>query len=178
MALTKNEKLLSEAINSMLQQDAKLGLAIHDNAEYNPDVNGERGYEYLHGQIDEMFALRAADLIHAESVCQAFRKVHNYKYLDDPTFKTAMEKEMVAQAVPAEERQRALGFVPAIVEELKEERTAWNEKDGGFNPHLDEIRESSKPSTTGTFGIHKREAAKANVTWDRGNASPSRTPSD
>ncbi len=29
--LNKNEKLLSEAIDTMLQPDAKLGLAFHDN---------------------------------------------------------------------------------------------------------------------------------------------------
>ena len=77
--MNKNEKLIAEAIESMLQQDAKLGLSIHDTKEID---SAERGYEYLHGQISEMFDLKAAELIHAESVCQAFRKVHNYTCLD------------------------------------------------------------------------------------------------
>lgn len=175
MPLTQNEQLVLEAINSLLQQDAKLGLAIHTN-EFD---SAERGYEYLHGQIDEMFAIKAADLVHAESVCQAFHKVHNYKYLDDPTFKTAMEKEMVAVAVPAEERKKALGFIPSIISELKEERRAWSEKDAGFNPRLDEIKSVSKPAQPGDFAIHDAGGFnKSNMTWDKGNASPSRTPSD
>lgn len=178
MALNKNERTLTEAIKSMLQQDAKLGLAVHANADYNPDVTGERGYEYLHNQIDEMFALRASDLLHAEGVCQAFRKVHNYKYLDDPTFQTAMQKEMVAQAIPAEERKRALSFVPAIINELAEERGVWAEKDS-FNPYLDEIKDVSKPNQPADFGIHERGTYnKQNIQWKRGEASPSQTPSD
>jgi hypothetical protein len=179
MTLNKHEKLLVEAINSMLQQDAKLGLGIHDT-EHSEAGTAERGYEYLHGQIDEMFALRAAELVHAEGVCQAFRKVHNYKYVDDPSFGTAMEKEMVAQAIPKEDRTKALDFVPKIIEELETERSEWCEKDFGFHPDLDEIKEASKPEQPMDFGIEEVEGwpTKANVDWDKGDASPSRTPSD
>jgi hypothetical protein len=179
MALKKSEKLVLEAVDSMLQQDAKLGLSIHDK-ELESTGTAERGYEYLHGQIDDMFLVKAADLIHAESVCQSFRKVHNYKYVDDPTFLTAMEKEMVAQAVPAEERTKATEFVPSIIKELKTERAEWAEKDFGFNPALDEIREASKPEQPLDFNIEKVDGwpDKANVDWEPGNASPDRTPSD
>lgn len=178
MALNKNEKLVLEAVDSMLQQDAKLGLSIHD-ADLKSMGSAERGYEYLHGEIAEMFALKSAELTHSDGVNQAFRKVHNYKYLDDPSFKTAMQKEMVAQAVPAEERDKALGFIPSIISELKTEQTEWAEKDA-FNPDLDEIMEVSQPEQPLDFNIENVEgwSDESNVEWDKGNASPARTPMD
>lgn len=179
MALNKDEKLIAEAIDSMLQQDAKLGLSIHDK-QLEETGTAERGYEYLHGQIDDMFQVKAAELIHAESVCQSFRSVHNYKYVDDPSFITAMEKQMVAQAVPKEERTKAVDFVPSIIKELKTERKEWQEKDFGFNPALNEIREASKPEQPLDFEIEEVDGwpKEANVEWESGDASPGRTPSD
>ncbi len=180
MALNKNELTLCEAIDTMLQHDAKLGLKMHDATDKRLG-EAERGLEYLHGQIDEMFALKAAELVHANGVCQAFQKVHNYKYLDDPSFKTAMEKEMVAQAVPAEDRNKAIGFLPKIIKELKEEKAEWSEKDFGFNPALDEIKETSQPDQPLDFNIEEVDGwpSDANVEWgDIGDASPGHTPSD
>lgn len=136
MALNENEVLLSEAIKSMLQQDAQLGLSMHKDDPYGDEE--ERGLEYLHGNIQDMFHLKSAELVMANSVNQAFHKVHSYKYIDDPAFKTAMEKEMVAQAVPADQREKAKKFVDDIIKELSDEE-AWAEKDSGFNPDLEEI---------------------------------------
>lgn len=177
MPLSKNEKLLVEAVDSMLQQDAKLGLVIHDK-DHQATGSAERGYEYLHNQIDDMFALRAAELTHAEGINQAFRKVHNYKYLDDPTFPTAMEKELVAQAVPAEERSAATSFISNIIEELKEEQQEWAEKDAGFNPNLNEIIDVSRPGEGQEFSVEEVEdwSMDSNVDWESGDASPGRTP--
>lgn len=179
MPLDKNEKMLLEAIDSMLQQDAKLGLAMHDQ-EHQDLGSTERGFEYLHGQIDEMFELKSADLTYADSVNQAFRKVHNYKYLDDPSFKTAMKKEMVAQAVPAEEREKALEFIPDIINELKEDQSEWAEKDAGFNPNMQEIMDASQPEQDLEFNIEEVDGwpTEANVTYEKGDASPGKTPSD
>jgi hypothetical protein len=178
MSLNKNEKLLVEAIDSMLQQDAMLGLSIHVD-DHESMGTAERGYEYLHNQIDEMFAVKSAELIHADAINQAFKKVHNYKYLDDPSFKTAMQKEMVAQAVPAEERAKALEFLPKIISELKAEQAEWAEKDS-FNPNLDEIMEVSQPEQPLDFNIESVDgwSNEANIEWEKGNASPARTPMD
>ena len=178
MALNKNEKLLLEALNSMLQQDAKLGLSIHDKS-LKAMGSAERGYEYLHGEISEMFALKSAELTHADGINQAFRKVHNYKYLDDPSFQTAMQKEMVAQAIPAEERAKALGFIPKILSEIKAEQKEWAEKDS-FNPNLDEIMEVSQPEQPLDFTIEEVDGwdNDSNIEWEEGNASPARTPMD
>jgi hypothetical protein len=171
--LTAAERTLLEGIQTMLQHDAQLGLKMH--SDKNEQLGqAERGYEYLHNQIDEMFALKAAELIHANSVCQAFKKVHNYKYLDDPAFPTAMEKEMVAQAVPAEERSKAIGFVPSIIEELKADQAEWAEKDFGFNPKMNEVIEASQPEQPLDFTIEDVEdwSMESNVDWEEGDASP------
>ena len=177
MALKQPEKLLLEAVKSMLQQDARLGLSIHD-ADLKAS-SAERGYEYLHNQIDEMFHLKAAELTCSEGVCQAFTKVHSYKYIDDPSFAVAMKKEMVAQGIPKEDREKALAIVPQIIEEVEVEQSEWAEKDAGFNPNMREIREASQPEQPLDFNIEEVEGwpTTANVTWDKGNASPSRTPS-
>lgn len=171
--LNDDEKILLEGIKTMLQHDVQLGLKIH-NQQHEESGLTERGYEYLHNQIDEMFALKAAELHHANSVCQAFQKVHNYKYLDDPSFPTAMEKEMVAQAVPAEERAKAINFVPSIIKELKEDQAEWAEKDFGFNPKMDEIQEVSQPEQPLDFAIEDVEdwSMEANMEYEEGDASP------
>lgn len=175
MPLNKNEKLLLEAIKGMLHQDAKLGLAMHDRDTENENRR-ERGFEYLHEQIEDMFATKAAELVHAESVCQAFHKVHSYKYLDDWSFVPAMIKEMTATAVPAAERQKAAEFIPSIIEELRAEQRDWAEKDSGYNPALDEVRKVSKPEQPNDFKIHERPLNKRNVDKpEHGDGSPART---
>lgn len=139
MKLNKDERLLVEAFQSMLSGDAMLGLSTHKkDLERGGEL--ERGLEYLHGQIDEMFQLKAAELTHHTPVCAAFSKVHNYKYIDDPTFVEAMDRELQAMAVPAHEREKARKFLPEIIEELSKDGVkSWSEKDFGFHPDLDDI---------------------------------------
>jgi len=167
------EKTLLEGIKTMLQHDAQLGLKIHSD-QISEMGSAERGYEYLHNQIDDMFSLKAAELVHANGVCQSFRKVHNYKYLDDPSFGTAMQKEMVAQAVPAEERTAAINFIPEIIKELKEDQAEWAEKDYGFNPHLSDILETGEIEQPLEMNIEEREdwTMESNVEFESGDASP------
>jgi hypothetical protein len=177
MSLNVNEQLLVEAIKSMLQHDSKLGLSIHDKPKEEADAyNAERGLEYLHGNIEQMFHLKAAELDSANSLCQSFHKVHSYKYIDDPTFKTALEKELVAQAVPAHERAKAAKFVDSIIDELKEDQE-WAEKDSGLNPNMADIHDVSRPEQPIDFNIIDREGYnKKNITSKRGEASPGMTP--
>jgi len=177
MALDEHEKLLVEAVKSYLQQDAQLGLADHEKDPFVKEFEGERGFQHLHSNINDLFAVKSADLDHADAVRQAFTKVHSYKYLDDPSFPTAMEKEMVAQAVPANERQKALGFIPKIIDEVSAD-SAWAEKDSGFNPNLDEIEDVSQPEVPGgEFEIIDKEGYnEGNVDFDMGDASMGRTP--
>jgi hypothetical protein len=180
MSLNKKEKILLEAVQNMLQQDVMLGLSIHKDKDDIAYQSAERGYEYLHNQIDEMFSLKAAELTHTDGICQAFSKVHSYKYLDDPSFETAMQKEMVAQGIPKEERVKAIGWIPQIIKELKEEQSEWSEKDYGFHPDLEEIKETSQPDQSNEFDIEEVDgwSMKSNMKWKRGEASPGRMPDE
>lgn len=137
------EVLLVEAIQSFLGNKAKLGLK-PDNAADDDNNPKARGFEYLHGQIDEMFAHKAAELTHHTGICASFSKVHSYKYLDDTAFAEAIDKEMVAQGIPAAERRQALDFIPAIIKELRDEKSEWSEKDFGM-VNMDDIIEVSNP---------------------------------
>lgn len=170
MALSDDEKLVLEAFETMLNQDPALGLSIHD---YKKD-SLERGYEYLHNHIDDMFHVKSAELTHATGINSAFSKVHSYKYIDDPKFATAMQKEMVAQGIPADEREKAVSFLDKIIDELKDEQLEWAEKDSGFNPELDEV--TSMPDVDNEFGIEDDQGLNdENVDWDEGEAGPART---
>lgn len=180
MSLNKNEKNLLEAVGNMLQQDIALGLSAHDNDDQEY-LSTQRGYEYLHNQIEEMFALKAAELTHTDGVCQAFHKVHSYKYLDDPSFKTAMQKEMVAQGIPKDERETAIGWVDDIVQEVSQEQDEWAEKDYGFHPDLDEVIDVSQPEVENDeFDVEHVDdwPEESNVEWQRGEASPGHTPDE
>lgn len=172
--LNTDERLLVEAINNLFSSDAKLGLAAHLK-QIDAMGEHERGYEHLHGQIDEMFALKTANSVHADALGQAFFKVHSYKYLDDPSFRIAMEKEMLSTGVPAEERKKALDHIDKIISELKAEKKDWAERDAGFSPQLDEIKEVSQPEQPLSFEIHDRDGFNdKNVEWERGDASMGR----
>jgi hypothetical protein len=88
-----------------------------------------------------------------------------------------MEKELVAQAVPAEERAKAVAAIDSIIKELSKEKKNWAEKDYGFNPHMDEIEKVSKPEQPLDFQIHDKDGYnEANVEWDKEDFKPGRTP--
>jgi hypothetical protein len=152
--MTDKEQLLVECIRDMLDQKVRLGLPPEPPKDGGYNDPRLRGLPYLHGQIDEMFANKAAELTHYTGVCAAFSKIHNYKYLDDPLFLEALDREMVGQGIPATERQKALRFVPDILRELKEEldvtATGLTDLDSpergyGFHPNLYDVLATSQP---------------------------------
>ena len=152
--MTESERLLVECVRDMFDQKARLGLPPEPPKDGSYNDPRLRGLPYLHGQIDDMFANKAAELTHYTGVCTAFGKIHNYKYLDDPLFLEALDREMVGQGIPAAERQKALKFVPAILSELKEEAgvaaTGLTDVDSpersyGFHPNLADIMAASQP---------------------------------
>ncbi len=138
MSLSKSERLLAESFKSMLASDDALGLSQHKAAQERAG-EVERGFEHLHGQIDEMFMVKTTDLTHHTGICSAFSKVHSYKYIDDPSFARAMIKEMTAQGIPEQERVKAIDYIDTIIEELKNEQTI--ESSFGFHPELDKVME-------------------------------------
>lgn len=171
--LNQNEKALLEALDGLLKQDDVLGLSAHDNEDSD---EAERGYEYLHNNIDDSFAVKAADLHHADSVIKAFHSVHSYKYVDDPSFMTAMRKEMTALAVPAKEMEQAEKMLMDVVDDLRKGDN-FAEKDAGFNPDLEEIRDISQPTSDDEFEIIDKDGyMDANVDWDKEDFRMGRTP--
>lgn len=126
--------LILEAYKTMLSLGDNLGVPKATDAE-----KAERGYEYLHNEISEMYAQKVASLVHFDGVRSAFNKVHSYKYLDDPTFAGALRAEFKSQGIPADEQHTAIESVNKMLTELREEAKAWAEKDSGFHPDLDEV---------------------------------------
>ena len=138
MALNKHEKAILEAVEGLLQQDAKLGLSIHKDAvgyEKTTDHYSQFRWE----GIDDLFTLKVAGSPWKDAVTSAFYAVHSHKYIDNPTFKLAFDKEMSGRAVPTAMREQALKHVDAIIEDLTAKKP--NEQDAGWNPAMDEIVE-------------------------------------
>jgi predicted unusual protein kinase regulating ubiquinone biosynthesis (AarF/ABC1/UbiB family) len=139
--MNKREKLLTEAIKTYLQHKVKLGL--QDPPKELADIDS-KSFQHMHEQINDMFELKATDLVCYEGICRAFRKVHNYKYITDPLFKKAMVQEMVSQGVMGNEQEKAIKIFDAIKEEISKS-DGWNEQDAGYHPDLKEIIAVSKP---------------------------------
>lgn len=142
--LNETEKLLVEAISTMLKHEPQLGLSIHKDVE-------ERSHfaQFKHEQINEMFELETTDLIFQEAVCSAFNKVHSYKYIDDPKFVSAFMKELTWHAIPAKEQAIAEEAYRKVIKKLatenKDKNGNYTEREEGWNPELDEIQEISQP---------------------------------
>lgn len=128
--MNDNEKLLVEAVRNKLME---IGVEDHEN-EHEESGKSERGLEYFHQQIDDMFHVKVANLTHYDSVCRAFCKVHSHKAIDDPKFVSLMKQELQSEGVPANEQSKAADFVEAIIKELDEEDTSSN-----FHHDLDDI---------------------------------------
>ena len=134
--MRSKEKILVEALDTLLAQKAQLGVPDPPD-DQKEEV--EHTFQFLHEQINDLFAIKTADFVHHDGVCQAFGKIHSYKYLTDPTFHICMERELKAQGIPANERTQALDFVPKIIEEVRKDSKNWEEKDSGFHPDLEDV---------------------------------------
>lgn len=139
MALDKNEQMLVESFREYLAKQSDKFLPTSDDKATNDNNFKTRGFEYHHRQINEMFALRIADLVHHDGICAAFSKVHNYKYLDDPTFSEALKAEFSSQAIPVAEQKTAFEAIPKIIKELSTESKEWAERDSGWHQDLDDV---------------------------------------
>lgn len=136
--MDKKEELLLEAVRGFLSQDAKLGLAAHDD---KPETSHTQWFQWE--GIDDRFALKAADSPFFENLTSAFYAVHSYKYLDDPTFPIALEAELKSEGVPKDQIEQAVKYVSEIIEELQT-GDAWGERDAGWNPAIDEIADMTR----------------------------------
>lgn len=143
MPLNQNENLIVEAFKSFLADNDNLGVP-----ETTDEAVAERGSHHMHQQIDELFAQKAASLVHFESVRGAFNKIHSFRYLEDARFVTAFESELKSRAVPVAEVAKACKYLEAVKEELAAENAhgGSEEQDAGFHPDLDEVMGESKTS--------------------------------
>lgn len=141
MALSKDEKAILEAVSSMLQQDARLGLPINGEK-----LESSHDSQFRWEGIDDAFGLKIAESAFADAISSAFFAVHSHKYIDSPTFKLSFEKEMTARAIPTEERDQALKYFDTLVEELSAKTPS--ERDAGWNDQLAEIADMTRNADT------------------------------
>lgn len=137
MALNKGEKAIVEAVGGMLQQDAKLGLALHGQDKFYGHTNTDHYSQFRWEGIDDLFTLKVSGSPFRDSLTSAFYAVHSHKYIDSPTFKLSLDKEMKARAIPAHVREECLKHVDNIVEDISAKKPS--EQDAGWNPNLEGI---------------------------------------
>lgn len=142
MALSDKEAKVLKAIKSMLDQDL-LGLAIHEEPET------AHNSQFKWSNINYYFRMKAADSPYApycDSMCAAFTKIHDHKYIDHPNFKIAMESEMRSMGLPTAVREAAVKFVDEIMEELTPDDPA--ERDAGWNAHMADLHDVTTNADT------------------------------
>lgn len=136
--MNKIEKLFLEAVEGFLSSDqAKLGL---ENNEWE-ETSHTQWHQWEN--IDNLFAVKAADSPFSENLTSAFYAIHSYKYIEDPTFAIALDSELASTGVPKEWREQAIKYVQEIIEEFGGKR-AWGERDAGWNPAIDEITDMTR----------------------------------
>lgn len=165
MALNKSEKAILEAVGNLLNQDAKLGLTIHNDKEIS------HLSQFRWEGIDDLFTLKASNSPYKDSLTSAFYAVHSHKYIDHPTFKLSLEKELTARGVPTVAREAAMKFVDAIIEDLSAKNPS--EHDAGWNPHMKDIVDLTSNADNRT--PKREEPFTGGGPWpkgDRNNGTP------
>lgn len=140
----KTEKMVAEAIGNLFRNnDNALGIEPKEEISHN--------FEFQWNGIEDMFALKTAKSVFHEELTGAFRDIHSYKYLDDPTFDIALTKRLTARGIPTEEIENAKQYRQDILEELKKQN--FQEKEAGWHPHLDKVLDTTR-------NAHDREPSK------------------
>ena len=133
--MKKTEHKLVEAIGNLFNNDENaLGIVKHKETSHF--------YEHQWNIIESMFALKANKSNFYEELTCAFRDIHSYKYLDDPTFAVALTKRLTARGIPTEDIQNALKYCKDIQEDLQKKN--FQEKQSGWNPNLKEILDTTR----------------------------------
>ena len=140
MALSDIERLLFEEMKTLLGDKTQLGLSVHKKDQQDQSNTGQ----WLHEDIDQQFALDTIDLVHHSEVTAAFKKVHDYKYLDSPTFQVSFRRELTAQAVPAKEVDEALKILEKLMVKAGGKK-GQGERDAGWHPELEEVLKTANP---------------------------------
>jgi len=121
------------ALKGLLSQDL-LGLEIHD------EVNETSHHsQFRWSDVSDQFRLMAIDSPFYDSLCAAFTKVHDHKYIDHPNFKLAMDNELRSMGIPTSARESGLKCVDDLISKLSEELPS--ERDAGWNPDMEGRRD-------------------------------------
>jgi hypothetical protein len=179
MPLREEEKQALDSIRQMLNEDVELGLSKHKDDPYIRQFDGEHGFQFNQGKMSQKFM----DMIDGKfgafqnAVQQAYANTKSYKYLDDPSFLTAMNNELVSQAVPARICAEVAKIYDKLYTSFKGSDAEYAERDSGFNPDLDEVvRIPDQPSD---FKMEDDGGFNdGNVESEIGEASPGHTPDD
>lgn len=117
-----HESQIVESISNLLRDPANLGLVGKPESKERFSLT-----QKMMEDIYEEFALKFVDSPFYESVTRAFRKIHSYKYVSNPTFKLSLEGELKSTGVPTEEIHKALKAINEISENKISEKDAnWN----------------------------------------------------
>lgn len=139
--MQKKEQVVLEALQSLLNQKARLGLSTHD--EIDASHSSQDAWE----SISEAFKLKIIDSTFFDSISSAFRQTHDYKYVSNPTFKVAFESELRNRGIPPIEIKKAIAAVDSIIETMDKKPC---EQSAGWNPALDDIVSMTKHADTRT----------------------------
>lgn len=137
--LTANEEKIVLAFRSILQEslvseDSTLQDML-DKVSHDVDENAHNSQFRWEG-IDDAFKLKVAGSPYEDSISSAFFQTHNYKYLDNPTFKLSFERELRQRAVPQSEISSAMGYLDSMVSDLKNNP---GEQDAGWNADMEAL---------------------------------------
>ena len=136
--MNQTEILLLEAISNLFRNDeTKLGIVPHKEHSHILQFQRET--------IEDMFSLKMNESNFHEDLSGAFRDIHSYKYLDDPTFAIALTKRLTARGIPTEEITKALKVIENIKEELGGKD--FQEKQFGWHPNMDQIVDVTRNAT-------------------------------
>lgn len=128
MALNKKEALILEALKNAL--GAKdLGL--------NTGKETSHFQQFKFEDIQNMMFLKVNDSPFANAIMAAFRKVHSYKYIQEPSFGEAFQKELKAMSIPMKEQRKALNSAHQVMTEMSKDEDA--EQDFGWNPNMKDL---------------------------------------
>ena len=109
------EILLLEAMKNMLDDKAKLGLAIHKVKETSHTA------QFSHQNIENKFKIKLnqPNIIMFESISAAFHHTHSYQNIDNPQFELSFRKQMDGMSVPQNEQNLAIKYLDQLRNELK-----------------------------------------------------------
>lgn len=130
------EKMFLEAVGNLFKnKSSRLGI-VPGGEEHTHTA------QFHHELVEDMFALKVVESAFHEDLCGAFRDIHSYKYLDDPTFGIAFTKRLTARGIPTKEIQKAMESIESIKKELGKD--TYQEKESGWHPDIAEIADMTR----------------------------------